>query len=352
MGKKTKTPDAMQGIATGQAEWNANQNYAQNQTIANRPEQNNQYGRLTWSQDPTTGAWTQSNQLNEQQQNIFNQQQNNQQQIANMGAGLLGGFDMSQVNLGNAPQMPGVVDYSQLGAIPGQVDYSKLGNMPAIGQYNQQATDLYNKLAQPQLDRQRSAKEAQMAAMGLSLGSGKAWDNEQFNLNDAENRSAMMAAQAGINQGNTMFGQGMQKYQQGVENLNNQYQQGLNQYNIGQQQLNNQFTQGMGLHQQGVSDILQQKAANLGQLSGLMGLGQTMGVPQYGNFSQATSAPWLNISGQANQAALDSANAQNMDRSNNMQAAMKLGGAALGAGAAYAGGASALTAAAPLMAMF
>lgn len=352
MGKKTKTPDAMQGVAAGQAEWNANQNYAQNQTIANRPEQSNQYGRLTWSQDPTTGAWTQTNTLNPQQQEIFDAQQRLQGGLATIQGGVLGNLDTSQVNLGNAPNLPSVVDYGQLGAIPGQVDYNKLGNMPAIGQYNQQATDLYNKLAQPGLDRSRAADEAKMAAMGLSLGSGKAWDNEQFNLNDAENRSRMMAAQAGIQQGNTMFGQGMQKYQQGAENLNNQYMQGLNQYNIGQQQLNNQFQQGMGLHQQGVSDILQQKQANMAQLGGLMGLGQSVGVPQYGNFSQATSAPWLNVTGALNQAALDSTNAQNMDKSNNMQAAMKLGGAALGAGAAYAGGASALTAAAPLLSMF
>lgn len=328
MGKKTKTPDAMQGVAAGQAEWNANQNYAQNQTIANRPEQNNQYGRLTWSQDPVTGAWTQSNQLNEQQQNIFNQQQNNQQQLANMGAGMLGSYDMSQVNLGNAPNLPSVVDYGQLGAIPGQVDYNKLGNMPSIGQYNQQATDLYNKLAQPGLDRSRAADEAKMAAMGLSLGSGKAWDNEQFNLNDAENRSRMMAAQAGIQQGNTMFGQGMQKYQQGVENLNNQYMQGLNQYNIGQQQLNNQFQQGMGLHQQGVSDILQQKQANMAQLGGLMGLGQSVGVPQYGNFSQAANAPWLNISGALNQGLQNNANASNADSAAKGQAVSTAIGAA------------------------
>lgn len=328
MGKKTKTPDAMQGVAAGQAEWNANQNYAQSQTIANRPTQINQYGKLTWSQDPVTGQWTQSNQLNAPQQDIFNQQQANQQQLANMGAGLLGGFDASQVNLGNAPNLPNVVDYGQLGAIPGQVDYNALGDMPAIGQYNQQATDLYNKLAQPGLDRSRAADEAKMAAMGLSLGSGKAWDNEQFNLNDAENRSRMMAAQAGIQQGNTMFGQGMQKYQQGVENLNNQYMQGLNQYNIGQQQLNNQFQQGMGLHQQGVSDILQQKQANMAQLGGLMGLGQSVGVPQYGNFSQATSAPWLNISGALNQGLQNNANASNADSAAKGQAISTAIGAA------------------------
>ena len=325
-GGKTQTPNVMNGIAMAQGQWNANQGYAQNQTIANRPEQNNQYGRLTWSQDPVTGAWTQSNQLNEQQQNIFNSQQGNQQALADMTRGMLGGFDTSQVNLGGAPQLPNVVDYTQLGNIPGQVDYGKLGDTPRIGQYNQQATDLYNQLAQPGLDRSRSAAEAKAAAMGINPGSGKAWGNMQFDLNDAENRSRMMAAQAGIQQGNTMFGQGMDKYRQSVENANNQYMQGLNQYNIGQQQLNNQFQQGMGLHQQGVSDILQQKQANLGQLSGLMGLGQQMGVPQYGNFSQATNAPWLNFTDAANQGFLNEANAKNADAANKSKSIMQAAG--------------------------
>ena len=51
-------------------------------------------------------------------------------------------------------------------------------------------------------------------------------------LGDQTNRFGMEAAQCGIAQGNTMFGQQNQ------------------------------------LHQQGVSDILQQSQANLGQLSG------------------------------------------------------------------------------------
>ena len=292
MSKKTKTPEAPNyaGLAQQQAEqakgaWNA-------QLQANRPNQTNQFGSLTWEQDPTTGEWTQSTQLNQPQQDIFNQQQANQQQIANTGGGLLGGFDASQVDLSGASKMPGVVDYSSLGA------------MPQVGQYNQQATDLYNQLAAPQLQRQRAAKEAQMAAMGLGMGSGQAYNTQQELLNDSENRSALQAAQAGIQQGNTMFGQGMQGYQQGVQNLNNQFQQG------------------MGLHQQGVQDILAQKQANLGQLSGIMGLGQAMGVPQFNQFGQAGAYQTPDLMGAAqNQygANLDKTNAANADKANTMK---------------------------------
>ncbi len=261
MSKKTKTPEAPNyaGLATQQQAANEQ---AWNKTLqANRPNQTNQFGSSTWEQDPTTGQWTQSTQLNQPQQDIFNQQQANQQQIANMGGGLLGSFDASQVDLSGAPAM-------------GQV-----------GQFNQQATDLYNQLAQPQLDRQRAAKEAQMAAMGLGMGSGRAYDTQQQLLNESENRSGLMAAQAGIQQGNTMFGQQNQ------------------------------------LHQQGVQDILNQKQANLGQLSGLFGLGQAQGVPTFQNFGQAGQLTAPNISGAAQnqyEADLTKTNAANADKSNTM----------------------------------
>lgn len=261
MSKKTKTPEAPNyaGLATQQQAANEQ---AWNKTLqANRPNQTNQFGSLTWEQDPTTGQWTQSTQLNQPQQDIFNQQQANQQQIANMGGGLLGGFDASQVDLSGAPAMG------------------------TVGGFNQQATDIYNQLAQPQLDRQRAAKEAQMAAMGLGMGSGRAYDTQQQLLNESENRSGLMAAQAGIQQGNTMFGQQNQ------------------------------------LHQLGVNDILSQKQANLGQLSGLFGLGQAQGVPTFQNFGQAGQLTAPNISGAAQnqyEADLTKTNAANADKSNTM----------------------------------
>ena len=262
MSKKTKTPEApnYSALASQQAEM-ANKNW-QTQLQANRPNQSNQFGTSTWEQDPTTGQWSQSTQLNQPQQDIFNQQQANQQQIANMGGGMLGEFDTSQIDLSKAP------------------------GMGTVGGFNQQATDLYNQLAQPQLDRQRAAKEAQMAAMGLSLGSGQAYNTQQELLNDSANRSAMMAAQAGIQQGNTMFGQQNQ------------------------------------LHQQGVQDILSQRQANLGQLSGLMGLGQQMGVPQFENFTGAGQLTTPDLMGAAqNQygANLDKTNAANADKANTMK---------------------------------
>ena len=280
MGKKTKTPEAPNYSALAGQQQTANEQ-AWNQTLqANRPNQSNQFGSSTWEQDPTTGQWTQRTQLNQPQQDIFNQQQANQGQLASMVGGLMGGLDTSQIDLSGAP------------------------GMPTVGQYNQQATDLFNQLAEPGLSRAESAQRARAAAMGIPEFGSQAGTTMNQQLADARARSGMMGAQAGIQQGNTMFGQGMQGYQQGVQNLNNQFQQG------------------MGLHQQGVQDILAQKQANLGQLSGIMGLGQAMGVPQFNQFGQAGAYQTPDLMGAAqNQygANLDKTNAANADKANTMK---------------------------------
>jgi hypothetical protein len=321
MGKKTKTPAAPdytglanQQAALGKESWNA-------ALQANRPNQQNQFGNLSWSQDPTTGQWTQTSALNQPQQDIFNQQQANQQQIANMTGGMLGGFNTSPIDFSGAPGLPSVTDYSSLGEIPGAVDYSSLGNIPQVGQYSQQATDLYNQLAEPGLANAENAQRARAAAMGLPEFGSRAGTTMNQQLADARSRSGMMGAQAGIAQGNTMFGQGMQAYQQGAQNLNNQFTQGMAGRQQGVSELNNQFNQGMGLNQQGIQNILQQRGANLAQMQGLMGLGQSVGQPQFNQFGQtgAYNTPDLMGAAQGNyNAQMDKTNAKNADKSNTM----------------------------------
>lgn len=184
--------------------------------------------------------------------------------LAGKVGGMMGGLDTSQIDLSQAP------------------------GMPTVGGYNQQVIDTMNQLQAPQLAKQRAAKEAQMAAMGLGLGSGQAYNSQQDVLNQSENDAGLKSILAGIQQGNTQFGQGMQ------------------------------------MHQQGVQDILNQRAGNLGQLSGLMGLTQTQGPnAQFNPFMDAGSYKPADLMGaqQAQyNAALDKTNAANADKSGNMQA--------------------------------
>jgi hypothetical protein len=253
MGKKAKTPQAPdytalanQQAQQGQEAWNA-------ALQAGRPNQSNPFGSLTWNQDPTTGQWSQNVALNQPQQDIFNQQQANQQQIANAAGGMLGGLDTSQIDFSGAPAA-------------GQV-----------GQFNQQATDLYRQLGQPDLDRAQAARRAALAARGISDVTSQAGTNLEAQLADQTNRFGMQAAQAGIAQGNTMFGQ---------QNA---------------------------LRQQEIGNILAQRQANLGQLSGLMGLGQNMGTPQFNTVQTPNPYNTANLTGAAEsqyKAQVDAANAK------------------------------------------
>ena len=257
MGKKTKTPEAPDYAAIagqqqklGQQAWGAN-------LSANRVAQNNPMGSTSWKQDPVAGEWTQNTSFNEPQAKIFNQQQENQQQWADLSQGLIR-------NVGN-----------------NKIDFSGAPKMPTIGGYNQTVIDTMNKLNAPGLAQARAAKEAQLAAMGLGTSSGQAWDNAQRDIGDNENRSRLASTIAGIEQGNTEFNQGMQA------------------------------------HQQGISDITGQEQANMMKLTGMMGLGQQMGIPQFNDYYQSQPYQVADLTGAAKdkyQANLNTTNAKNADK--------------------------------------
>ena len=262
MGKKTKTPKApdYSGIATQQAalneqSWNKGVN-------AGRPDQFNPMGSVKWGQDPTTGEWTQTAAWNPEQQKTFEAQQAGQGMLAGKTNEAIGGFDTSQM------------------------DFSKAPGMPTVGGYNQQAIDTMRALQAPQLEKQRNANQARMAAMGIGTGSGSAWNAEQQNLGTNENQADMQAIMAGINQGNTEFGQRMLA------------------------------------HTTGTSDILNERAGNLGMLSGLSGMQQNLTTPQFagvGSVGQPGAADLTGASKNAYDAALNKTNASNADKSNNMK---------------------------------
>lgn len=152
------------------------------QTRANRANQTNQFGSVNWSMDPTSGQWTQTEKYNPQQQALLDQQ------IATQG--LMGR---------RANELMGSGDFG----------YANAPAMPEVGGYDQRVIDTMRALQAPQLEQARSNKEAQLAAMGLGTGSGQAWNTEQMNIGDRESRADMGAILAGIEEGNTDFGQGM-----------------------------------------------------------------------------------------------------------------------------------------------
>jgi hypothetical protein len=268
-GSKPQAPDysalATQDAAAKQASYDK-------ALQANRPNQVGPTGSLTWNQDPS-GNWTQTTTMNPQEKAIMEAGQQNQLGVQGKIGEQVAGFDTNQINFGGAPAMP------------------------EVGGYDQRSIDTIRALQAPQLQRQRAAQEAKMAAMGLGTGSGQAWNTEQQNIGDTEGRADMNAILAGIQQGNTAFGQGMQA------------------------------------RQQGVNEITGQESANLGKLQGLMGLGRGAQMPTFQGINQVGMAPTADIMGAAqNQfgAERDAYNAETASRDKLLGGLMGLGGMAFG----------------------
>jgi hypothetical protein len=272
MGKSDKKPAAPDytALATQQAALAQQQN--QQALRANRPNQVGPTGSLTWSQDPA-GNWTQTTTMNPQEKQIMEAGQENQLGVQGKIGEQLAGFDT------------------------GQIDFSGAPAMPEVGGYDQRSIDTIRALQAPQLERQRAAKEAQMAAMGVGTGSGTAWNTEQQNIGDTENRADLNAILAGIQQGNVQFGQGMQA------------------------------------RQQGVGETLQGEQANLGKLTGLMGMGRDAKMPTFSSFAHATPGPVADITGAAKAtygAERDAYNADEAERQQLLGGLMGLGGSLIG----------------------
>jgi len=208
--KKVKTQNysalARQDAATAMQNWNTN-------VQAARSDQTGPEGKRDWEKD-ANGNWSEAITMAPERQAIWDtlQRKTGEQ---------LGGLDTSQVDFGGAPAMP------------------------TVGGYNQQAMDTVRALQAPDLERRANADRARRTAMGLGEGSGTAWNSGEQNLNDAASRADMQAILAGINQGNTEFGQGMQA------------------------------------HTQGVSDITGQRTLNANLAGGMMGLGNGFRLPTF-----------------------------------------------------------------------
>jgi len=127
----------------------------------NRTNMQTAGGGLTWEQDPTTGAWTQSSSLNPSAQNTLDALRGSYGTAAgNLDTG--GGFNVNS-------------DY--MNAMKAQL--------------------------QPGLDQTRNNENARLAAMGLASGSGSAWDSSQDTLNRSANDANQKAVLGGFDAWNT-----------------------------------------------------------------------------------------------------------------------------------------------------
>lgn len=309
MGKKSKTPKTpdFEGLAYQQA---ALDNAAsKDTTAANRPDQYNALGSVTWGQDEN-GNWTQSAQYNPMMQGLFNQQVGNAGQAGQVYSNMLNMLPGQFAGMNNT-----------LGMMSQNSGAASLPNAPRRTQeYDQRVIDTVRSLQAPELARSRQAQEARLAAMGLGTGSGEAYNTQQNLIGQNENDADLKAILSGMDQANTRYGQDLNRY--GTE------MQGA----LGSQGLSNQYQLGVLNNQMG---LLGAQASMLNSLYGQQSPELTGQLGMTG-FTPATSMSSPDVMGAAQQsynAAVNNANVKNADKANNMNAA----GSIIGAGMMAAG---------------
>lgn len=177
-----------------------NQNAANAQTQANRPNQSNPYGSLSWQRD-SNGNWYQNQQLSGSQQGIFDN--------ASAGQAALTGAMGSPVGAGSQAWGDPTVN-------------NGVSGMPAGGfGAAQNVIDAYKALQEPGLTQNRDAERSRLAAMGITLGSDASNASER-NLGNIQTDADNKAILAGTTEYGNVFNRDLALRQQGVsENQQN-----------------------------------------------------------------------------------------------------------------------------------
>lgn len=275
-------------------------NAASSTTQANRANQYNPYGSLTWGQAPD-GTWTQSVNLNPQYQQLND--------TVNAGITNLAG------NVGAGFNATGLPDFGSTDITNG------VSAMPDGGfGASQQVIDAMRGLQQPTLDSARDAERTRMAAMGLTLGSD-ASNTSEYNLGRTQNDADLKAILAGTQEYGNVFNRQLAQRQQGVDE------------NIKRSNLMN------ALRQQHYGEQLGEYQADI---AGMGALGSQRVKPEFSSYAGATPTVAPNMYGAAQDTF--NANLANENASRASSAARTAGNVGLaGAGISALGGLGGVT---------
>jgi hypothetical protein len=321
MGKKSPPPPDYAAAAREQAA--ASKENIQDQTWANRPNQNTPWGSSTWGQqvvkDPITGQdrlqWTQTEKLDptlqgalQNQIDLMNKRSTQANDMYDRAGALLS--DPFNPYLGAWGQNPGDLN---LGLFGGRTDVNQgYLNNDEINDLRQKSEDaMYQRQINrldPQFEQERDRKEAQLAAQGLRpTDPAYQQQMDQFNRgrNDAYEQARLGSIGEGRNEYTTMFGTGLQAQQFGnqaaQQNFANAMQkQGFNNQQIEQMwnaQLQNSNYQNQ-LRQAQMAEQLMMRNQPLNEINALIH-GQQVSSPQFSNFANAGLSDTPNLLGAA-----------------------------------------------------
>ena len=227
-----------------------NQQSANQTTLANRPNQTNPYGSLTWSMGPD-GQWTQRQTLSGTGQSAFDSATNGQANLSSM--------------LGLGVSTNGLSDWGDAGSLTDGVSAMPDGGFGA----SQQVIDAVKGLQQPGITQARDAERARLAAMGITLGSDASNTSER-NLGNAQSDADMKAILAGTQEYGNVFNRGLAQRQQGVS-------ENEKSFNMAQALRGAQSQERLGYN-----------SANQGNLAALNGVKSSL-TPGFASFNPASS---------------------------------------------------------------
>ena len=200
MGKKSggSAPDTA-GAAAVEGQYG--RQAARDETYANRPDQYNPFGNLTWQRDqvrdPSTGEMTtkfiQRQNLGADMQHIFDNQMYKNKHLSNLSTGMAGRIGQE---MGAAP------DWAQFGGVQGlQYDPTELRNRAEAASYGRATSRL-----DPQWQQSAEAKEIELRNKGLKVGD-QAYDAAMGNFNRDRNDAYEQARMGAVNSGRQEAGQ-------------------------------------------------------------------------------------------------------------------------------------------------
>lgn len=257
MGKKSSDAPDYTGAAEATAD--ADKEMLEAQTKANRPNQNNPWGNIKWTQD-SAGNWTQDTTLNDDLQGALDSQLGLQKGRTDLAGGMLGRME---------GEFGDPLDWSKYGA-PTELEFN-------ADQIRQKAEDAAYDRASGRLDSQYAdsdnALEVSLRNRGLSEGDA-AFDNAMKNQNESRTDAYAAAQDESVRQGRA---EADQMYQQQVGDADYANK-------IRQQQMTEEMTR---------------RGFTLNEINAIMS-GQQVQAPQFENYISAGKATAPDYLGAAN----------------------------------------------------
>jgi hypothetical protein len=273
MGKKSG-PKAPNYAAAAEAQGQASLALTDKQTAQNRPDVYTPWGSQTWTNEGGD-KWTSRVTLSPQEQASLDSQMAIQQGRSDAAKELLGqATDAFQtpMNWNNLPSRAGNVQAGNLGPNPNLDPNSANDSFNAgrgvtgafmFGQGNnpnairERAQEAVWQMQKPALDQRRESTEVQLANQGLARGS-EAWNREMQRLDDSEARARLSAVEAGRQEADMLFGQGIQGVDQANRIAGQEYQQNMGQAGFENQADQMEFDNAIRAAQMGDNRALQQ----------------------------------------------------------------------------------------------